>query len=89
MTGWIVTHIPAGLLLVGLIVLIAGGAVLIQRGIRRRTTAHALPDGGHRRHHRRNESLLVIELEHPFIGDIPTSPDPLQEVVRVLDQTAA
>ena len=28
--------------------------------------------------------FLVIELSHPFVGDIATSPDPLYEVVRVL-----
>ncbi len=28
--------------------------------------------------------FLILELAHPFIGDISTSADPLQEVVRVL-----
>jgi hypothetical protein len=36
MSRWIVTHIPSWLLLIGLIVLVAGGAVLIQRYLRRR-----------------------------------------------------
>ena len=36
MSGWIVRHIPAGMLLVLLIVLIAGGAVLLQMVVRRR-----------------------------------------------------
>jgi hypothetical protein len=39
MSGWIVSHIPAGLVLVGLIVLVAGGAVLVQQLIRRRFPA--------------------------------------------------
>jgi hypothetical protein len=30
--------------------------------------------------------FLVLQLSHPFIGDVATSPDPLQEVVRVLEQ---
>lgn len=29
---------------------------------------------------------LVVQLSHPFIGDVATSPDPLHEVVRVLEQ---
>jgi|GEM_PF-725810 hypothetical protein len=36
MSAWLVGHIPAGVLLVALIVLIAGGAVLLQRVVRRR-----------------------------------------------------
>ena len=36
MSWWIVTHIPSWLLLTGLIVLIAGGAVLLQWYVRRR-----------------------------------------------------
>lgn len=36
MTWWIVNYIPSWVLLTGLIVLIAGGAVLIQRYVRRR-----------------------------------------------------
>ena len=39
MSRWLVTHIPSGLLLVGLIVLIAGGAALIQWCLRRRFPA--------------------------------------------------
>ena len=30
--------------------------------------------------------FLVWELSHPYVGAISTSSDPLQEVVRVLDQ---
>ncbi|MGK2866098.1 MAG: hypothetical protein ACSLFA_05550 [Mycobacterium sp.] len=30
--------------------------------------------------------FLVLQLSHPFIGDVATSPDPLHEVVRVLEQ---
>ena len=36
MSRWVVSHIPAWLLLIGLVVLIAGGAVLVQRYVRRR-----------------------------------------------------
>lgn len=36
MSGWIVSHVPAGLVLIVLIVVIAGGAVLVQIFIRRR-----------------------------------------------------
>jgi hypothetical protein len=36
MSWWIVSHIPSWVLLIGLIVLIAGGAALIQRYVRRR-----------------------------------------------------
>ncbi|MGU3502822.1 bestrophin-like domain [Mycobacterium sp. C31M] len=36
MSAWLVGHIPAGLLLVALIVLISGGAVLLQRMVRHR-----------------------------------------------------
>lgn len=36
MSGWIVSHIPPGLLLVGLIVMIAGGAMLLVAVVRRR-----------------------------------------------------
>lgn len=30
------------------------------------------------------ELFLVLELSHPFIGEIATSPEPLREVIRVL-----
>ncbi len=30
--------------------------------------------------------FLVLQLSHPFIGDVATSPDPLYEVVRVLER---
>ncbi|WNG80995.1 DUF4239 domain-containing protein [Mycobacterium sp. ITM-2016-00316] len=36
MSGWLVEHIPAGVLLIALIVLFAGGALLAQRFVRRR-----------------------------------------------------
>jgi hypothetical protein len=29
--------------------------------------------------------FLVLELSHPFIGEIGTSPEPLREVIRVLE----
>ncbi|ABM12658.1 MULTISPECIES: bestrophin-like domain [Mycolicibacterium] len=32
--------------------------------------------------------FLILELSHPYVGDIATSPDPLHEVVRVLGQPA-
>ena len=32
--------------------------------------------------------FLVLELAHPFLGDIATSPDPLREAVRVLTEPA-
>jgi hypothetical protein len=31
------------------------------------------------------ELFLVLELSHPFIGEIATSPEPLREVIRVLE----
>jgi hypothetical protein len=31
--------------------------------------------------------FLVLELSHPFIGEIGTSPEPLREVIRVLSAT--
>jgi hypothetical protein len=31
--------------------------------------------------------FLVMELSHPFIGEIATSPEPLREVIRVLSST--
>ncbi|MBV9515148.1 MAG: DUF4239 domain-containing protein [Mycobacteriaceae bacterium] len=33
--------------------------------------------------------FLVLELSHPFIGEIGTSPEPLREVIEVLSQPAA
>jgi hypothetical protein len=33
--------------------------------------------------------FLILELAHPYIGEISTSSDPLQEVVSVLSQPAA
>jgi hypothetical protein len=32
--------------------------------------------------------FLVLELAHPYIGEVSTSPDALQEVVWVLSQLA-
>jgi hypothetical protein len=31
--------------------------------------------------------FLVLELSHPFMGEIGTSPEPLREVIRVLSAT--
>ncbi len=28
--------------------------------------------------------FLILELSHPYIGEIATSPEPLREVIRVL-----
>ncbi len=39
MSRWLVSSIPAGLLLIGLVVVVAGGAMLIQRQVRRRYPA--------------------------------------------------
>ena len=44
MTAWLVTAIPSWLLLIGLVGLVAGGAVLIQRTVRRRFPALAIGD---------------------------------------------
>jgi hypothetical protein len=44
MSRWLVTQIPSGLLLLGLIVVIAGGAVLVQRQVRSRFPALAAGD---------------------------------------------
>lgn len=41
MSGWIVSHVPAGVLLIGMIVVIAGGAVLVQMFLRHRFPALA------------------------------------------------
>ncbi len=35
------------------------------------------------------ELFLVLELSHPFIGEIATSPEPLRQVVRVLSNPGA
>ena len=39
MSQWLVTHVPSGLLLIGLILVVAGGAALIQAFLRRRFPA--------------------------------------------------
>ena len=33
--------------------------------------------------------FLVLELSHPFVGDISTSPEPLRKVIEVLEQPAS
>jgi len=33
--------------------------------------------------------FLLLELSHPFLGEVSTSPDPLQEAISVLSQPAA
>jgi Protein of unknown function (DUF4239) len=35
------------------------------------------------------ELFLVVELSHPFIGEIATSPEPLREVIQVLSPSPA
>ena len=30
------------------------------------------------------ELFLVLELSHPYVGEIATSPEPLREVIQVL-----
>jgi hypothetical protein len=32
--------------------------------------------------------FLILQLSHPYVGEIATSSDPLQEVVRALTQTS-
>ncbi|NTY59112.1 DUF4239 domain-containing protein [Mycolicibacterium sphagni] len=59
MSGWIVSRIPPGLLLVGLIVVVAGGAVLLVRWIRGRFPALT-----------RDEHNDVIKFTYSFIGFI-------------------
>jgi hypothetical protein len=57
MSLWLVAHIPAWLLLIGLIVLVAGGAVLIQMYLRRRFPALT-----------RDEHNDVTKFTYGFIG---------------------
>lgn len=59
MSGWIVSQIPPGLLLVGLIVLVAGGAMLLVTVIRRRFPALT-----------RDEHNDVTKFTYGFIGFI-------------------
>ncbi|KDE98921.1 hypothetical protein Y900_008145 [Mycolicibacterium aromaticivorans JS19b1 = JCM 16368] len=59
MSGWLVSNVPPGLLLVGLIVVIAGGAMLIARVIRRRFPALT-----------RDEHNDVTKFTYTFIGFI-------------------
>jgi hypothetical protein len=35
------------------------------------------------------ELFLVVELSHPFIGEIAISPEPLREAIHVLSPNAA
>jgi hypothetical protein len=35
------------------------------------------------------ELFLVVELSHPYIGEIATSPEPLREVIHVLSPSPA
>ena len=35
------------------------------------------------------ELFLVVEMSHPFIGDIATSPEPLREVIQVVSADPA
>lgn len=59
MTGWIVSHVPPGLLLVALIVVIAGGAMLLTMWVRRRFPALT-----------RDEHNDVTKFTYTFIGFI-------------------
>ncbi|MEZ0358412.1 hypothetical protein [Mycobacterium sp. SA01] len=59
MSGWLVSTVPPGLLLVGLIVVIAGGAMLIAKVIRRRFPALT-----------RDEHNDVTKFTYTFIGFI-------------------
>ncbi len=57
MSRWIVTHVPSGLILAGLMVLVAGGAVLVSMFVRRRFTALT-----------RDEHNDVLKFTYGFIG---------------------
>jgi hypothetical protein len=59
MSGWLVSHVPPGLLLVGLIVVIAGGAMLLAKVVRRRFPALT-----------RDEHNDVTKFTYTFIGFI-------------------
>ncbi|MCX2931177.1 DUF4239 domain-containing protein [Mycobacterium sp. CVI_P3] len=59
MSGWIVSNIPPGLLLVGLIVVVAGGAMLLVKWVRRRFPALT-----------RDEHNDVTKFTYSFIGFI-------------------
>ena len=59
MSGWLVSHVPPGLLLVGLIVVIAGGAMLLATVVRRRFPALT-----------RDEHNDVTKFTYTFIGFI-------------------
>ncbi len=59
MSGWLVSHVPAGLLLVGLVVVVAGGAVLLVKWLRGRFPALT-----------RDEHNDVTKFTYSFIGFI-------------------
>ena len=59
MSGWIVSHVPPGLLLLILIVAIAGGAILLTKGVRRQFPALT-----------RDEHNDVTKFTYTFIGFI-------------------
>ncbi|AKK29198.1 DUF4239 domain-containing protein [Mycobacterium sp. EPa45] len=59
MSGWLVSHIPPGLLLVGLIIVVAGGGILLVAGVRRRFPALT-----------RDEHNDVTKFTYSFIGFI-------------------
>lgn len=59
MSGWLVSNVPPGLLLVGLIVVIAGGAMLIAKWVRRQFPALT-----------RDEHNDVTKFTYTFIGFI-------------------
>jgi hypothetical protein len=94
---WIVSNIPRLLLLLGLVVVIAGGAVLIQLFVRRRFPQLTLRDHygveNPRIHYPMVTTVgmlvavnlfLVLELSHPYVGEMATSPEPLRQAVNVL-----
>jgi hypothetical protein len=62
MSGWAVSQIPPGLLLVGLIVVIAGGAMLLVKWVRRRFPALT-----------RDEHNDVTKFTYTFIGFVVSS----------------
>ncbi len=69
-------------MLILLVVGIAGGAVLVRKLIRRKfpvATVGVLVAAN---------LFLVLELSHPFVGEMATSPDPLRDVITVLSTPA-
>lgn len=59
MSRWIVTHVPSGLILMCVMVIVAGGAVLVSMFVRRRFTALT-----------RDEHNDVLKFTYGFIGFI-------------------